>query len=99
MTKSLKQYLRCGKIARDLICIEETRLMGKLDFDLAGPGPVGGDKPTGEGEALQPSTSLLTLHPPTPTPPPQHNPATAQCPPRTWKASSIPLFILGLPVL
>lgn len=99
MSKSLKQYLRCGKIARDLICTEETRLMGKLDFDLSGPGPVGGAKPIGGGEALQPSTSLLTLHPLTPTPPPQHSPATAQCLSKTWKASSIALFILGLPVL
>lgn len=42
MSKSLKQYLRCGKIASDLICTEEARLMSKLDFDLAGLGPVGG---------------------------------------------------------
>lgn len=25
-----------------MICTEETRLMSKLDFDLAGSGPVGG---------------------------------------------------------
>lgn len=41
-SKSLKQYLWCGKIACDLICTEETRLMSKLDFDLVGSGPVGG---------------------------------------------------------
>lgn len=45
MSKSLKQYLRCGKIAHDLICTEETCLMSKLDFDLAGLGPVGGAQP------------------------------------------------------
>ena len=37
-----------------MICTEETRLMSKLDFDLAGSGPVGGALTLWKAKALLP---------------------------------------------
>lgn len=37
-----------------MICTEETRLMSKLDFDLAGSGPVGGALALWKAKALLP---------------------------------------------